>query len=420
MKSGEQKADLQELMGKDYDGYLDYATGWHYKAAHYLNEVFGSQFAFVSTNSITQGQPVPALFKPLFGMGWKISFAHQTFAWNAQSTDMAHVQVVIIGMSKGAVSPVLFEYSDIKGEPISRKVDNINGYLVAGPNLFIEKRTEPLSDLSEAKFGIKPADGGHLILNTAEDYAAAMADPIAAKYVRPFRMGKELINGIDRWCLWLQNASPAEMRKSAYISQRVAAVREFREKSSPTGDAYKLRESPWSFRPGPVPTTRYLAIPAVFSERREYATCDYYEPEIIAGNKIFVCDDPDGFNFSIIESSMYITWQKVIGGRLGISCNFSNTVVWNNLPLSQVSEELRERIINAGLSVLQARANHKGQSLADLYDPDYMPIDLRKAHIALDKVVDLAFGASKPCATNEERLQVLFNNYAEMTKSSKQ
>lgn len=416
LKSGDQKADLQELMGKDYDGYLDYSTGWHYKAAHYLNEVPSVQFAFVSTNSIAQGQPVSALFKPLFGMGWKIAFAHQTFAWNAQSTDTTHVHVVIIVMSKDVVSPVLFEYSDIKGESIPRKVDNINGYLVVGPNLFVEKRIEPLADLSEAKFGIKPADGGHLVVNTAEEYATAMADPIAAKYVRPFRGSRELINSIDRWCLWLQDAIPAEMRHSPFISQRVAAVREFRENSTPTGDAYKLKDMPWSFRPGPIPSTRYLCIPGVFSGRREYATCDWFSPAIISSNANFVCVDPDGFAFAIIESSMFMARQKAIGGRLESDCRFSNTVVWNNLPLPGIDEELRQKVIAAGKAVLEARANHPDQSLADLYDPVFMPKDLRGTHKGLDKVVDLAFGAQKPCKTNDERLQILFERYAEMTK----
>lgn len=415
LKAVDQKTDLQELMGKDYDGYLDYSTGWHYKAAHYVNDVRGARFAFVSTNSITQGQPVPALFKPLFAMGWKIAFAHRTFAWDAQSTDMAHVHVVIIGMSKGKVSPVLFEYEDITGDPVAKPAHNINGYLIDAPNIFVEKRMLPLSTLSEARRGSQPTDGGHLIINSPEEYEEAMADPIAAKYVRPFRMGKELINGTDRWCLWLQDATPSEMKHSAVISQRVAAVREFRlaSKKKPTREK---ANSAWLFDENHQPVTRYLAIPRVFSEDREYATCDYYSPDIIAGDKVYTCSDLDGFNFAIIESSMFITWQKAIGGRLKSDCSFSNTVVWNNLPLPAISEELRGKVIAAGKAVLDARANHPGQSLADLYDQDYMPVDLRKAHQELDKVVDRAFGASKPCRTNDERLKILFNNYAQMTK----
>ena len=148
----------------------------------------------------------------------------------------------------------------------------------------------------------------------------------------------------------------------------------------------------------------------------EYAICDYYSPDIIAGDKVYTCSDLDGFNFAIVESSMFMTWQKAIGGRLESRCNFSNTVVWNNLPLPAISEELRGKVIAAGKAVLDARANYPGQSLADLYDPDYMPVDLRKAHQELDKVVDRAFGASKPCRTNDERVKILFNNYAQMTK----
>ena len=415
LKAADQKTDLQELMGKDYDGYLDYSTGWYYKAAHYVNDVRGARFAFVSTNSITQGQPVPALFKPLFAMGWKIAFAHRSFAWDAQSTDVAHVYVVIIGMSKGKVSPVVFEYEDVKGEPVAKPAHNINGYLIDAPNIFVEKRMLPLSTLTEAKFGSKPVDGGHLIINSQEEYEEAMADPIAAKYVRPFRGSRELINHLDRWCLWMQDATPSEMLHSRFISQRVAAVREFRlaSKKKPTREK---ANSAWLFDENHQPVTSYLAIPKVFSARREYATCDWFESDVISSDLNYTCVDPDGFAFAIVESSMFITWQKAIGGRLGNGCRFSNTVVWNNLPLPAVSEELRGKVIVAGKAVLEARANHPESSLAELYNPAFMPVDLRKAHQELDKVVDRAFGAAKSCRTNDERLKILFNNYAKMTK----
>lgn len=412
-----QKQDMKQVFGKDYDGYLDYVTGWYRKTADYLQNNPNATFAFVSTNSITQGQPVPALFKPLFARHWQITFAHRTFQWDAQSTDNAHVHVVIIGMAQTYKPSRLYTYETVDSDPVETHPENINAYLLDAPNVFVEKRSKPLSQmLSFPRFGLKPCDGGNLILNTKEEYDGAMEDPIAAKYVRPFRMGKELINGINRWCLWLTEAKPDEIRNSKFIRARIEACKSFRESQKPTGDAYKLRDIPWSFRPGIVPKEKYLAIPRVFSESREYATCDWYSPDIIAADSVFTCNDPDGFNFAVIESGMFMTWQKNIGGRLESRCRFSNTLVWNNLPLPVLDDDTRQKVIAAGQQVLAARSNHAGASLADLYDPLVMPADLRKAHRELDKVVDLAFGASKPCESDEERLRILFDNYARMTR----
>ena len=419
LMTGEQKQDMRDVFGKDYDGYLDYATGWYRKAGEYLADNPDGAFAFVSTNSICQGQPVPALFGPLLADGWHITFAHRTFRWDAQSTDNAHVHVVIVGMGRSNPDRPdrrLYDYPDIAGDPVETHPRNINPYLIDAPDTFVEKRMKPLSPMLEfPRFGIKPCDGGNLILDDRNAYEEAMHDPIAAGYVRPFRMGRELINHIDRWCLWLVDAKPDEIRKSQFIKQRVEQCRIFRERSSKTGDAYKLRDTPWLFRTGNMPSVPYLAIPAVFSGRREYATCDWYTPDIIAGNKIYTCIDPDGFNFAVIESAMFMAWQKAIGGRLKSDPNFSNTVVWNTLPLPGLDDETRQRIIDAGRAVLAARANHPGQSLADLYDPLVMPADLRRAHRDLDRVVDVAFGAPAPCASNDERLRVLFAGYARMT-----
>lgn len=420
LKSVNQIEDMKAVWGKDYNGYLDYATGWYRKASLYLAHNRYAAFAFVSTNSITQGQPVPALFKSLFSEGWRIRFAHKTFAWNAQSTDNANVHVVIIGMDKQSdkiLQPVLYSYEKINGEPVKTKVSHINPYLVGCEyDIFVEKRTKMLSkDLQPAAFGSKPADGGNLILNTSEEYDEAMKDPIAAKYVRPFRMGKELINNIERWCLWLVDAEPSEMRESKFIAQRIEKVSKMREEST-AATTRNLVKTSWLFKFIAQPKTNYLAIPRVFSNRREYTTCNLYEPNIIAGDKVYTCIDPDGFNFAIIESSMFMAWQKAIGGRLKSDPSFSNTVVWNNLPLPELTSDMRAKVIEAGKAVLQARANHPGQSLADLYDPTCMPTDLRKAHEELDKIVDVAFGATKPCSNNDERLEILFKSYIRMTK----
>lgn len=270
--------------------------------------------------------------------------------------------------------------------------------------------------LSRVDFGSMPLDGGNLILDTTDEYDKAMGDPIAREYVHPLRGGKELIEGKERWCLWLKDVQPSELRQSKVLAARVGACKSYRENATKTGDAYKNRFTPWLFRDDHQPSVPYLAIPKVFSERRDYATCDILSPDVIATDLLFTCDDPDGFNFTIIESSMFMTWQKAVGGRLESRCRFSNTVVWNNLPLPALDDAARQKVIDAGKAVLDARKAHPGQSLADLYDPDCMPQDLRKAHESLDKVVDAAFGAAKPCKSNDERLQILFDRYAEMTQ----
>ena len=264
LMSDSQKEDMRLIWDKGYDGYLDYATGWHRKASEYLAKP-GAAFAFVSTNSISQGQPVPSLFRPLFDEGWRIRFAHRTFAWDAQSTDNAHVHVVIVGMDKTSEpTPILFEYTDIDGEPAARTVDNINGYLLDDPNVFVEKRMKPLSsELSPAGRGSQPTDGGNLILDNREEHDQAISDPIAAKYVRPFRGSRELINGIERWCLWLVDVEPAEIRNSAFLRRRVDAVREMR---LARGRPLPVR------RPRPHGcSTRTTSLPVAFSAFPKYS-----------------------------------------------------------------------------------------------------------------------------------------------------
>lgn len=415
-----QKQDMRDVFDKDYDGYLDYATAWYRKATDYLQNNPSAQFAFVSTNSITQGQPVPALFKPLFARNWQITFAHRTFQWDAQTTDNAHVHVVIIGMAQTHQPHRLYTYGTITSTPVETRPKNINAYLLDAPNVFVIKRNQssgPLSpELSPVVLGSRPIDGSTLSDISKEECDAAKNDPIAVKYIQKIIGARELINQEPRWCLWLVDASPAEIRKSAFISRHVEACRAFRESSTPTtGDAYKLRDTPWLFRDNHQPATKYLAIPRVFSGRREYATCDWYSPDVIAGDQLYVCPDPNGVSFAIIESSMFITWQSAVGGRLKSDYRFGPLVVWNNLPLPALSADMRERIIAAGKSVLDARSHYPDSSLADLYDPLTMPPDLRKAHRELDKVVDLAFGASKPCESNEERLRILFDSYLRLT-----
>lgn len=415
-KSPEQTNDLKTVWGKDYDGYLDYATGWFRKASQYLTKPTAA-FALVSTNSITQGQPVSNLFTPLNKDGWRIRFAHRTFKWNAQSTDNANVHVVIIGMDRSSDNmrpPVLFEYPDIDGEPETVHPRHINGYLLDGSDVYIGKRSQqagPLSPmLPRVSFGSLSLDGGNLTLNSEEEHDEAMNDPIAAKYVREYRNGRELINGIKRWCLWLVDAPSSDVLSSRFLRERVEKVRHMRS-TAKRPQTVECAATPQLFGEIHQPNGAYLAIPVVFSSRRRYATCAVLPASVIAGQKLHTGLDPDGFAFAIVESSMFMVWQKAVGGRLKSDCQFSNTVVWNNLPLPRLSDDVRARVIDAGKGVLDARASHPGESLADLYNPLLMHPDLLKAHEQLDKVVDVAFGAKKPCKSDEERLQVLFDQY---------
>lgn len=421
MRSEEQTDDLRFVWGDGYDGYLDYVTGWFIKASRYFQSVpNGGRFAFVSTNSIAQGVPVAALFRPLLEGGWRIRFAHQSFAWTSEAPGAAAVHCVITGFDRGAphekARPMLFTYSSLKAPPEALPVDHINAYLVKGPDVFINARTRPLSTiLPEVRYGSKPADGGHLIVE-AEDYARFAADPIAAKYLRPFRMGRELVRGLDRWCLWMAEIDfdPNDIQRSSLLTERVRGCSEFRRKSKKA----KTREGAQSahlFQENHQPSAAYVAIPRVVSETRRFCTVAHLSEDIIAGDKVYTAIDPNGFLFAVISSSMFITWQKAVGGRLKSDVSFSIKVVWNTLPLPSVSDKQRAAIIAAGQGVLEARAEQPGVSLAAMYNPLAMAPNLLKAHRVLDRAVDRAFGAKKTLETNEERLALLFKRYQEMT-----
>lgn len=416
-KSADQTSDLKLVWGDLYDGYLDYVTGWFKKASDYFDGVEGGRFAFVSTNSIAQGQPVPALFGPLFAAGWRIRFAHQTFPWESEAPGMAHVHCVITGYDKRESSPaLLYSYEGQGEEPAARPVKFINAYLLNAPDVLVRKRSRPLSSqLPIVRFGSKPADGGNLIVEVA-DYAEVAADPVARKYLRKFRQGREVVRGLERWCLWMadEEFDSRDVSGSDVLRSRVAAVKRMRESSKKTATRISA-STPHLFQENHQTCSSYVGIPRVVSESRRYFTAAYLEADIIAGDQLFTAEDPDGFLFGIISSSMFITWQRAIGGALESRLRFSNTVVWNNLPLPEVSDRLRDQVIATGKGVLDARALHPERSLADHYNPLAMDPALLKAHAALDRVVDRAFGASRTLETNEQRLEILFKRYAELT-----
>ena len=421
MRSEEQTDDLRVVWGDGYDGYLDYVTGWFIKASQYFHAVpRGGRFAFVSTNSIAQGAPVPALFRPLLEGGWRIRFAHQTFAWTSEAPGAAAVHCVITGFDRGTphekARPVLFTYLSPKAQPEAVPVDHINPYLVEGPDIFIDKRTTPLAPILPAvRFGSKPADGGNLIVET-EDYPRFAADPIAAKYLRPFRMGREVVRGLDRWCLWMhtEDFDPRDIDLSPILKERVRACATFRQGSKKKATVLGAQTA-HLFQENHQPSEPYVAIPRVVSETRPFYTAAHLSEDVIAGDQLYTALDPDGFLFAIISSSMFITWQRAVGGHMKSDLRFSNKIVWNTLPLPAVSDKQRAEIISAGQGVLDARAEQPGTSLADMYNPLAMSPSLLKAHRALDRAVDRAFGARKTLETNEQRLAILFKRYQEMT-----
>lgn len=433
-KDPEQTESLKIAWGTDYTGYLDFATGWYRKASRFFAPESGTgyaevpgEFAFVSTNSITQGQSVPDLFVPLFRDGWKIRFAYRTFPWQSEASGKAAVHCVIIGFARSIPGEDfkkrqrIFEYSwqTKTTEELTVKT-GINAYLLDAPQVFVTKRMRPLSSqLQPTYFGSKPVDGGNLIVEP-EDYDEVMSDPVAAKYVRPYRQAKELISGTDRWCLWLEEISSEEITQSSVLLTRLENIAQMR-KSSTKKATQKLAETPYLFGENHQPRNNYIGIPAVVSEKRPYFIVNFFMPEVVCGNANFTAIDPDGFLFAIISSSMFITWQKAIGGSLESRLRFANTIVWNNLPLPPVSEDLRTHIIAAGkkiLAVREAIEKRAGERVgldkmyASLEDMDPA---LRKAHEELDSVVDVAFGAARPCTSNDQRISILIDCYLELT-----
>jgi len=412
-KDAAQTADMKRVWGKDWDGYLDYVTGWHKKTIDYLAGTTRARFAFVTTNSITQGQPVASLFRPIFAAGWSILFAHRTFAWQSEAREAAAVHCVIIGFARSVPRPRIFDYARPKAEPHEIEAEHINPYLLDAPDVFVEKRTMPLSpSLPPVVVGSKATDWGRLTIGP-DEYERVRADPIMAKYLRPLVGGDELINSLPRWCLWLVDMDPSEPARSPELRERLEAVRELRLKSNdlPT---QAFAATPHLFTYRRQPSTDYLAIPNTFSEARRFMTVGRLRADTIAAIKLFTAEDPDGFLFAVFSSSMMLTWQKMVGGRIKSDPSFANTLVWNTLPFPAITADERQAIVAGGEAVLAARARQSGRTLAEMYEPTAMAADLIDAHDQLDTAVDAAFGFDRP-PTLVDRQQRLFDRYTEMT-----
>ncbi len=413
-RTSDQSADLRHVWGDSYDGFLDYVTGWYVKTIDFYGDDLGG-WAFVSTNSISQGQAVATLWGRIFSANWRVKFAHRTFPWTSEASGGAAVHCVIVGFTKHAqVSPLLFDHGgDSVGEHALR-VNEINAYLVDGPSLLVRKRMHPISPaLPEVVAGSKAVDWGLLTVEI-DEYEQVMSDPVAAEFLRPYKGGDELINDLDRWCLWLVGCNLDELMRNPLLQRRLTEVRD-RRLASPKAATRKGASTPHLFEERRQPRTEYLGIPQTFTENRRYATVARLSPDVIASIKLFTSPDPDGYLFAVISSSMFMTWQKTVGGRMKSDPSFTNTIVWNTLPLPPISPEARSQIIQAGREILGARELEPTKSLALHYDPHKMSTELLAAHETLDALVDRGFGAQKTCESERERQKILFTRYEELT-----
>lgn len=416
-KTKEQREELKAVWGKHANGLLDYVTGWHAQAMKLLQNRKG-EFAFVTTNSIAQGQGVAPLFGPLYEKGWDIKFAHRTFAWDSEAPGKAAVYCVIVGFNRDSkVKQRLWDYETPQSEPHEIAVSQgVNGYLIDGPRILVERVSKPLSSvIAPSHFGTMPL--GSALLVEAGDYEEVASDSVAAKYLRKFIGSRELVRGLDRWCLWLEDLEPGDLEKSPVLKERVARNKKYRESAPTGGDAYKYRSTPYLFRPNKHrPLVPYVGIPRHVSETRQFFTVQRFEADVICGDANFQVEDKDGLLFALISSSMFMAWQGTIGGRLESRLRFSNTLTWNTFPVPELTDKQREGIIKAGKKVLEARELHPERSLAEHYTPLAMAPELVKAHDALDREVDKAFGAPRKLSNERQRLELLFKNYEQLTE----
>lgn len=410
LRSSTQTAELQRVWGSNYHGTLDYVTGWHAKALEYFRGTAG-RWAFVTTSSITQGEVVAPLFGAILDAGWRIDFAHRTFRWTSEAAGGAAVHCVIIGFTKSAGKARLFDYATPASPPTELPgVANVTPYLTDGPSVIVHPSTKPLNpQLGEVAYGNKPTDGGFLIVEP-DEYDQVMADPIAAKYVRDYIGARELLHNGTRHCLWLTTMTAADLQNSPVLHERVEGVRSFRADSKASSTRVAA-STPHLFRQLAQPGTPYLCIPAHVSESRPFFLAARFGEDVITSNANFLAPDQDGFMFAIISSTMFITWQRTVGGRLESRLRFNKLLTWNTFPLPHTDAAARKSMIQAGDAVLSAREQRPDLSLADLYEPAAMSAGLVTAHEELDRQVDRLFGLKPGRVTLLERQTNLFSRY---------
>jgi len=411
MMTKEQRDDIVSVFGKlKGAGVLDYVSGWYAKAAKHIQ---GTQIrcAFVSTNSITQGEQVGILWNELLKKyGIKIHFAHQTFKWSNEAWGKAAVYCVIIGFADfDAEKKFLYEYEDVKGEPHEIKVKNVNPYLIPADDVVIESRQNPICDIPKMSFGNMPLDGGNLLLSDQEKIDLIRKEPPAEKFIKPLISAKEFLNGGKRWCLWLVDASPEELRSMPEVLDRIEKVKHFRLASkAPSTQKFATISSLFRDRNNPDST---IIIPRVSSENRKYIPMGFFGKESIVSDTCMAIPNAMLYHFGVLESEMHMAWVRHVCGRLKSDFRYSKDIVYNNFPWPEnPSAEKSKAMEEAAQAVLDARTKYPKSSLADLYDPLTMPADLVKAHRNLDRAVDAAYG-KRTFQTSAERMNFLFELY---------
>ena len=350
----------------------------------------------------------------MLAQGIKIHFAHRTFSWNNEARGKAAVHCVIIGFGLQDVSnKTIYEYEDIKGEPHAVRASNINPYLLDAPNTLLEKRREPICNVLAITRGSQPTDGGHLLMDELEKEELIKNEPYAERWIRPFAMGDEFINNLKRYCLWLVDCEPNEIKQMPYVLARIEKVKQMRlaSKKLPT---QALAAQSARFGELRQPKTDYLAIPRVSSERRLFIPIGFLPSSFVAGDKLQTIENATNFHFGVLSSKMHNGWMRSVCGRMKSDYSYSAGIVYNNYPWPEPNDKQRENIEAAAQAVLDARAAHSQASLADLYDPLTMPANLLKAHQALDKAVDNAYGY-KGANTDAARVAFLFERYQAIT-----
>ena len=414
LMTGEQGMDMQLVWCETGGaGVLDYVTGWYRKAAEYIH---GTRIVagFVSTNSISQGEQVGVLWRPLFQkFGLKIHFAHRTFAWESEARGKAHVHVVIIGFGAfDTADKRIYDYETVNATVTPAK--NISPYLIEGTDLAVVSRSKPICDVPECEYGNKPTDGGHLIVEEADRKMFLAENPGAKKYLRPLLCAEEYLHAIPRWCLWLVDAAPADIRSIPGIKKRVEAVKAFRlaSKKEPTR---RKADQPTLFAEIRQPASRYIVLPRHSSETRRYIPFGYFNPSVIIHDSCTALPGASMFHFGVMSSAMHMAWVRPICGRIKSDFRYSNTLVYNNFPWPQNPMDKQRATVEAkAQAVLDARQKFPDATLADLYDPLAMPPALAKAHAELDRAVDLCYRPEK-FENDRQRVEFLFALYEKLT-----
>ena len=422
LQSKEQKADMLDIYvdekGKSYKtaGKIDYVAGWYFKAAEYMQNT-EVRTAFVSTNSITQGEQVAAVWKPLYDrFGIHIDFAWRTFIWNSESNEKAHVHCVIIGFSVDGYMQNKNDKSIYLSENNIQFTNNINPFLLDGPNVFIESRKKSLCGVPVIVKGSSPVDGQNLLLSEDEYLELIKKEPDSKKFVFKFLGAKEFLHGIHRYCLWLVGANPSEIQKLPLIKERIKKVRDFRLNSTKAATR-KFAETPMVFMENRQPATNYILLPRHTSQNRKYIPMDFLPPNVICGDANIAMPTATLYHFGVLESNVHMAWMRAICGRIKSDYRYSNDIVYNNFPWPTPTDAQRDKIEKTAQGILDARAKYPDSSLADLYDEVLMPPELRKAHQANDKAVMEAYGFWGKLNTESECVAQLMKLYQQLVEN---